>query len=461
MEKMIQNTHFDAIVAGSGPGGATVAKELAKQGKKVLLLEWGSGEDISAGIVKRLWQAVKWLGIPGRGLLFTTGFLGMVRGICKGGSSVFYYASCFKVPHDMLKRHGIDVTAEEKEARKELPIGVLKDEMMTPMASKLMKCACDLGYPWKKIEKFMYQDKWSPGYPFGYYGDPGGVKWSARMQVDDAVARGAVFLDRARVKHVVIRDGKAEGVVFKRGGREYSVFGSKIIIAAGGIGTPVILRASGMEKAGYDFFYDPLISVCGVVKDITARRDEIPMSGGFHNEEEGYVMTDMALPYMIDAGFSAEVFRFHRIFSRKKTLRIMVKIRDSLGGKLTDSGGVRKGLAPEDRMKLDRGYEAARKILEKAGARGIFRTWYLAAHPGGTVKIGDLLDSNLRTEYENLYVCDCSVIPEPWGLPPVMTLVCLGKRLAKHLAGGEVKKKSPAKKAAGKKQPRKKSAKAR
>jgi choline dehydrogenase-like flavoprotein len=35
--------------------------------------------------------------------------------------------------------------------------------------------------------------------------------------------------------------------------------------------------------------------------------------------------------------------------------------------------------------------------------------------------------------YRNLYVCDCSVIPEAWGLPPVLTLVGLGKRLARHL----------------------------
>ena len=34
--------HFDAIVVGSGPGGATVAKELSLNNKKVLILEWGS-----------------------------------------------------------------------------------------------------------------------------------------------------------------------------------------------------------------------------------------------------------------------------------------------------------------------------------------------------------------------------------------------------------------------------------
>ena len=94
-------------------------------------------------------------------------------------------------------------------------------------------------------------------------------------------------------------------------------------------------------------------------------------------------------------------------------------------------------LTKNDREKLNKGYKRAKDILEKAGAKGIFKTWYLAAHPGGTVKLGEFVDSNLKVKgIENLYVCDCSVIPEPWGLPPTMTLVCLGKRLAAYLASG-------------------------
>jgi len=43
------------------------------------------------------------------------------------------------------------------------------------------------------------------------------------------------------------------------------------------------------------------------------------------------------------------------------------------------------------------------------------------------------VDNNLQTKYENLYVCDASVIPEEFGVPPVLTTIALGKRLAKHL----------------------------
>jgi choline dehydrogenase-like flavoprotein len=65
----------------------------------------------------------------------------------------------------------------------------------------------------------------------------------------------------------------------------------------------------------------------------------------------------------------------------------------------------------------------------------ILKTAYLAAHPGGTAEVGDIVDSDLKTEYDNLYVCDCSVIPEEWAMPPAHTIVGLGKRLAGHLAG--------------------------
>ena len=37
----LPNREVDIIVVGSGPGGATVAKELSNRNKKVLILEWG------------------------------------------------------------------------------------------------------------------------------------------------------------------------------------------------------------------------------------------------------------------------------------------------------------------------------------------------------------------------------------------------------------------------------------
>jgi choline dehydrogenase-like flavoprotein len=279
----------------------------------------------------------------------------------------------------------------------------------------------------------MYQDRWKPEYPFGHYGDPYGVKWSARMYIEEAMTNGAELIDRAKVTKVIIEDKTAIGVEFTKNGKTSQLFAPKIVISAGGIGTPVILRASGMKEAGYDFFFDPLIGVRGTVKDVEVPLSEIPMSAGVHMVDEGYMMTDMSHPFATTALFASGVLRFDKMFSRRNTLQIMVKARDELGGRLTDNGGIRKVLDENEKRKLLRGYERAKKILKNAGAKGIFKTGYLAAHPGGTVKVGKLVDSNLKTEYDNLYVCDCSIIPEAWGLPPTSTIIGLGKRLAKYL----------------------------
>ncbi|MDM8555886.1 FAD-dependent oxidoreductase [Desulfococcaceae bacterium HSG7] len=420
----------DYIIVGSGPGGATVARELSKRKKKVLILEWGDNDPLTGSF----WQGARALLFPGRSMLFTRQMLGLVRGITTGGSTVHYYATSFPVPFRMLQSYGIDISYEVKELREELPVGPLKDEMVGPMSKRLMESAQNLGYSWKKLDKFMYQDKWKPEYKFGHYGDPHRVKWSARMYIEEAVANGTTLINGAKVKKVLFEGNKAIGVEFTKGIKKYKVFAPKVIVSAGGIGTPVILRASGIKRAGYDFFFDPLIGVRGTVKDIDVPTSEIPMTAGVHIEDEGYMMTDMAHPFATTAMFAAGVFRFHKVFSRRNTLQIMVKTKDELGGKLTDNGGVRKILDKNEKQKLRRGYERAKEILKDAGAKSIFKTQYLAAHPGGTVKVGDLVDSNLMTKHDNLYVCDCSVIPEAWGMPPTTTIIGLGKRLAKYLS---------------------------
>ncbi|MCP4757631.1 MAG: GMC family oxidoreductase [Proteobacteria bacterium] len=420
---------FDAIVVGSGPGGATTARELTRRRKKVLILEWGPDTELKG----TLGQYIKHQAVPFKSLLLTEQMLGMVRGVITGGSSVFYYGTCFKVPIEMFESHGVDISQEVEEAKNELPVAPLKDEMMTPMAERIMQSARELGYEWRKLDKFMYQDKWRPDMKFGYYGDPNGVKWSARMYLEEARQEGATLIADAKVKKVLVENGKATGVEFKQKGELHRVMAPLVVVSAGGIGSPVILRNSGIREAGFDFFFDPLITVCGTVKDLKAG-NEIPMSAGIHMEEEGYMMTDMALPPALDAFFSLSVLRIHKTFSQPNTLRIMVKAKDALGGKVTDGEQVRKRLIQEDREKLTKGSRRAREILKKAGAKSIFRTGYLASHPGGTVKIGEILDPNLKTkQFDNLYVCDCSVIPEAWGLPPTLTLISLGKRLAKHL----------------------------
>jgi choline dehydrogenase-like flavoprotein len=273
----------------------------------------------------------------------------------------------------------------------------------------------------------------------GFYGAPSyEAKWNARMWVDEAVARGAVLETGARVREVIVERGRATGVVYTRGRRTFRAHAGRVVLAAGGIGSPTILRASGLEGTGRDFFVDPLVFAVGQVEG-PGGPAELPMSTGLHLHADGVMMTDYAMPRLMHNLNALQVGALGNMRAQPyaHSLVIMVKVKDELGGRLTSRGGVRRRLSAADHAKLDHGYRLARAILERAGAREVYKTRVIAAHPGGTVKLGELVDENLETSIANLHVCDCSVVPEAWGLPPTLALIGLGKYLARRVTASD------------------------
>jgi hypothetical protein len=321
------NTEFDAIVVGSGPGGATVANELSKRGKKVLVLERGSGSPIQGTIPQFLSFGV----IPGRSLFFTPQLLALFRAVIYGGSSIASYASAFDPPYEMFDRYGIDLRPEVKEAKNELPIAPLADELVGPAARRIMDSALELGYDWQKLPKIVYQDKCRRDCDKCTLGCPYEAKWTARVFVEQALTNHAVLLTGAQVQGVVRNNHTAEAVIFEHGGKKHRLPAPAIVISSGGLGTPGILRNSGIRNAGYDFFFDPLIIANGAIGDLKGGR-EFPMVAGVHFKEDEYILTDLVWPRLIYGIFTSEVLRFDRLGSHSRTLPIMVKARDSLGG---------------------------------------------------------------------------------------------------------------------------------
>ncbi len=420
---------YDVIVVGSGPGGATVAAELSKLGKKVLILELGSRARIKGTMLQSALIGL----IPGRGLFFTPELLALVRGVTLGGSSILSYATAFEPNYEIFEKHGIDLKPEVEQAKQELPIAPLADELLGPSAQRIMASAHNLGYPWEKLPKIVHQENCRTECDKCTMGCPYGAKWTSREYIEQACRKGSTLLTGARVTRLIVENDQISSVQFIKVGSLYKVSAPLVVLSAGGIGTPILLRDLGISHAGSDFFFDPLVVVAGMMDDLDNGR-EFPMAAGFHDPTENYVLTDLVWPGWIRAIFTLRVGRLDRLAGHRKMISVMVKIKDDLGGRLTRYGWANKRLTISDRNRLKRGSDVSRKILLNAGARKIYSTGITAVHPGGTAKIGAVVDSNLKTRFNNLYVCDCSVIPESWGLPPMLTLIALGKRLAKHLA---------------------------
>ena len=425
----------DVVVVGTGPAGATVGRELAKAGKRVIFLEGGR----HPGRVGNSISMLKYL--DRAGLVYSEEGLNVVRALATGGSTLVFTSTACRPPAWLKEKYNVDITYEVNETEEELKLAALPDELIGPSNRRLMSSAGELGYDWEPFKKFIDPEKCKPGCSDCMLGCKHGAKWTAADYVAEAMDKGAVLLNRVTVREVIIENGLAVGVKgMSASNTPLEVRAKWVIVAAGGMGTPVILQRSGIPEAGQGFFCDPLRMVYGVPRDKgPGTASAPPMSVGTyeHHDEDGFILSPIIEPRML---FAVSVgLRNPRYLPACRNygsmLSIMVKIRDDMGGRVNLDGSFSKPLSYDDRLKLDKGTRVAERVLEKAGCevKDIFYSIDRGAHPGGTARIGQVVDENLKTEIENLYVCDTSVIPEPWGLPPVLTCIGLGKRLAKHL----------------------------
>jgi len=265
-----------------------------------------------------------------------------------------------------------------------------------------------------------------------YYGSKNGAKWQARDWALDAAQRGAKLMTGTLCEEVVIENGKATGVLATGSdGKGYEISADKVVISAGGVESPTILQRTGIHEAGNNFFFDPFLMTFGYLDKRLPW--ETPMTAGVHVKEQGLFITDMSIPWVMYSYYTAAALKPLKMFKSRGLVALMTKVADTLDGSITMTGGVVKPLSRDDRFKLNVGRSLTRKILTNAGCSDIWYGPIAAAHPGGTCRIGEIVNSDLETKYKDLFVVDGSVIPEPWGLPPVLTIICLARRLSKHL----------------------------
>jgi len=424
-------TRFDAIVVGTGPGGASVARELARAGRRVLILEQGGAAPLSG----TLGQMATMAAVPGRAAFIHRDASLLVGGATLGGSSAVNFATAAPPPRALFEAFGIDLEPALAALRAELPMAPLPDDLVGPLATRIAQAARAIGLDWRKLDKMIRPALCRSGCWRCAYGCPFGAKWSARELVDEAVRHGASLQARSRVTRVLLQDGRAVGVELVHGRRLQTIGAPLVVLAGGGVGSPRILHASKLAPRHAPFFSDPVVAVMGTVDDAEGGA-EVPMAAGMHDAQAGIALADLTLPRPMYQAFAAQVGRVDRLLAHRRTLSIMVKIRDDIGGRIGPRWADKR-LSDADRGRLQQGEQMARAILAQAGAHHVFRSWHFAAHPGGSVRIGAGVDADLQTSARGLFVCDASVIPGPWGLPPTLTLLCLGQRLGQHLNNAE------------------------
>ncbi|MEJ2481492.1 MAG: GMC family oxidoreductase N-terminal domain-containing protein [Acidihalobacter sp.] len=348
--------------------------------------------------------------------------------LARDGTSTMFFLTAVEPPLDVFRGYGLDLEQALAEVKAEVPTATLADDLVGPFARRLAEAARKRGEPWAALPKMLYQERCTAGFC------PPEARWSARGLLEEARMLGAEVETGSEVLRVLRSDARATGVEYLRGGAVRRVTTGSVILAAGGIATPLILRRSGMQGVGEGFVCDPLTAVMGTVPGLSGG-DEMPMAGGLIDAQAGYMLSDMTIPANFYRLFAVQAGRPDRLLAHRRTLTVMVKVRDEPGGRIGDDGRPWRTFGELERGRMATGVARARELLADAGAGRVFEGPWTAAHPGATVRLGEAVGADLETQWRGLYVCDASVLPGAWGLPPTLTLLVLARQLARNLEG--------------------------
>jgi len=434
---------YEYIVIGTGPGGAPVALELARAGKKVLILEKGAYH-------KRLLNFPFGARLSERCFIFNRSKEGVVmeRGITVGGSSMIYQGNVFEPSDKLINSMGIDFRSEAADIKKEIGVKTLPEKFYQNGKNssflKMREAAEKLGTPFEAQEKFVDTDKCEYGCDWCMLGCHKDAKWTTRRYIDEAVEKyGATLRASTGVKKFIFNTArtKIEGVELDNGS---IIKAENVILSAGGIGSPGVLLRSGVKYVGKRFFMDPMTILYGISKDKNGGQwneqtfshaiESYADSDGFMIGNSGawgtYCVMNAVRPgIMLQNWYKAPVV--------KRGMGLFVKLAEDDIGEIYPNERTSKVMSSSDIIRMQRGVDVAKEIMLKGGAResSLSELKWAGGHPGGTIEMGKYTDREFRTEFQNLYVCDASVFPVSPGAPPSLSIMAMSRLLSKFLLG--------------------------
>jgi choline dehydrogenase-like flavoprotein len=426
----MSDRQYDYVIVGSGAGGATLAKELSTKSKSVAVLEKGVKEE-KLGTLLDSFRYFD-LNIMKMPLKSKEGII-LWRSFMAGGSTVVCCGNGVRCLEKELSEFGIYLDEEFKEAEEEMGIVPYDIRRLSSGTKRILEVCAELGYSMEPMPKFINPKKCRRcgNCQMGCKYD---AKWTAVEYLNEAADNGVDIYYNQVVDKVIIENGSAKGVSLKGKNGQSTINTQAVILSAGGVGTPIIMQRSGLSKAGAKFFMDMLVNTYGVAKGLNQTNEPTMaiVDHEFH-KDEGFILSTF-IPQSRLVRF-AELGIKGALMPTNEILGIMTKTADDSVGEIYPDGTFSKTITEKDKKRLNKGSSISKEILIKAGAdrKSIIVSKVQGGHPGGTAAIGELVDSNLQTEVNNLFVCDASVLPVSPGLPPILTIVALAKRLAKML----------------------------
>jgi choline dehydrogenase-like flavoprotein len=471
----------DAVIVGSGAGGAMVARTLARAGMDTVVVEEGRRWTVEefrtthpieryAGLYRGAGATVA-LGRP-------TVVLPMGRAV--GGTTVVNSGTCFRPPLAVQQRwrdeFGLGLAdpdglaARLDDVERTLQVAPVPRDIMGRNGNLLLDAAASLGWRAAPIPR---NAPGCDGCCQCAIGCPNNAKFGVHLNaLPQACAAGARIISEARVERVLHQGGRAHGVRVRRpDGTAIDVLADTVVIAAGAIETPMLLRRSGLgrhRRLGRNLALHPAIMLAGRFdEDVHAWRGVL-QSAAVHefHESDGVLIEATSTPpgmgSMVYPGYGAELLSWLDRAPQVATFGAMVADR-GVGSVLSVRGEplVRYDIDPGDIAKLRVAMEAIGRLLFAAGAVEVLtglpgamtvtspealrdalqrsnpRSLHLAAfHPTGTAAAGAdeqlcPVDQTGRLRgVDRVWVADASILPSCPEVNPQVSIMALALAVA-------------------------------
>lgn len=484
----------DAVVVGSGAGGAVIAATLAEAGKRVIVLEEGPALDARAHGRMRQSESLRsvW---RDAGMTIAVGIgdspsINVTTARVLGGSSMVTGGVCFRADAEVLDGWSKELTIDDlsassmdrwyTEVERDVHVETTPINLRSKSTNLFIEGGEKLGIPFHPMSR---NTNGCTGHGRCNFGCPNAAKMSVDLNyLPRAERAGAELWTDCLVERVVTEGTRATGVRgrFVNEKKEltkfhFTVFAKRVILAGGAAYTPLILQASGLARRsgalGRNLSLHPSFRVMAEFDEPVHGWDGAMQSAySDHFHDDGMVFNAIFTPPGIVAaampGFGSHHARF-----RERIANIAM-----FGGMLHDDGGGRLWrffgreplmtyrMSQRDRARMPLLLRRMAEIFFSAGAKRVFLPIFgsepieadalpnaplesthgrhfecSSQHPLGTCRMGSDPRASVVSptgelwDVKNVYVADGSILPTSLGKNPQLTIMAMSKRVANRL----------------------------
>jgi choline dehydrogenase-like flavoprotein len=486
----------DAVVVGSGAGGAVAAALLAEAGRKVIVLEEGPyyrPEDYQrfrpSESVRRLFREAGMLTAIGLG---QTPVISVMMGRAVGGSSLLTGGVCFRIPsevhHGWVNDLGLDELDERalepayEDVERRISVREVPERMRSLSTTRFVEGAQKLGIEMHPLRRNTGDA--CEGNARCNFTCPAGAKRSVDVAyLPSAIAHGARVVSDALVEKVLVKDGHAAGVEGRLLGGEmgapshrFRVRAPVVVAACGTLHSPLLLLASGVgarnRVLGRQVTFHPAVRVVARFDDILNGWDgSLQSVYSDHFAADGIKLVGVYTAVNILAaslpGTGPALRRRVRELPRCAVFGAM--IHDEGGGTVRPGPGreplLTYEMAGRDLSRLKRSITILSEMAIAASAREVYTSIYglpsirsladaralehasydarriecMAFHPLGSIRTsndprrGAVDQSGECFELPGLFVADGSILPTSIGVNSQVPIMAMATRIAWRL----------------------------